>query len=231
MSQTLYGIPAVLAFIEQCKGKYWRIFDKDGMSETSRRVVSDNFWETESNIDACKSSLQEFLKHYAQYGFRGYLCISQDNKIRNTGCFTWIEIPGGMQQNQVAGIGSVQNPVDITNEVAMRVKAELDRRELEQLRNENKELKKQCEHGPLDRIADRIEPYTDIIMAGIFGVKPAATRAISGVKESLEEAQKIAEEALEELSKDDENFHITLKKLAYLKKNDPEKYKLAKSML
>jgi len=220
---------------------YWSAFmdtddDKSRIREYSK--------EKGGNIDESMKEIRELLNCYADSGanlvFRFYPVSEKDNYVTNRGWYTIkfnMKPQNGSAFSAFAGMGAI-SPDEIEKRVEEKLTAKLEemeqRRKQESLQKENEDLKRQLkesEPGPLDRIIGRLEPVIDIVLKKTFPDMNTnkAAAAIGSVSDA--EAQRITEESLSALSEGEDDFHITLKKLADLKKTDPVKYKLAKSML
>jgi hypothetical protein len=234
------GIDRIINFVQDRNCPYWAIYDSDKTSDASskgRKLYADNWKYDDETVENGARRLKAFLNDFQETGFVGYMWCKEKSGATSGGYYTGIKLSS--INPQVAAIGSfpMQQPiVDVQAEIAKAIKAYEIERKLEQLENENKELRILANsETAFDRILTRLEPYSESVIKGIFNTAkaPKSITSVAGTKlqepENVDsdEATKIAMESLQVLADGDDEIHLKLQKLAELKKNDPVSYEFA----
>ncbi len=243
----IVGIDRILNFVQDRNCPYWVLYDSDkpaSASSQGRKVIADNLRFDEETVENGVRRLKITLDDYSETGFVAYLWCKEKANSTSGGYYTGIKLTSNV--NGVAGIGAIQQqaPVDVQGEIKKALEDFQLKQKLEQLERENRELKSEIhKETAVDRVIERLEPYSDLIIKSIFSpnksttpIKQMLPAKVAGDSQPTEKneddvATDIAMKSLQELASDDDEFHLKLQKLAELKKNNPEMYETAINML
>ncbi len=243
----IVGIDRILNWVADRGCPYWTLYDTEG---SSRRAIASN-WDQDKEKEAEKKismeeaqrSLKASLDLYDR-GARLYLWVTSTQKNRSGGFYTWILLPD-MFENKGSGISGIGQPVqsiftpeNIQEQIKKGIEEYQLKKDLETYQEKIKGLEqevKDLQPGAIERILTRIEPYLDnYILPAMFDKKTATTKAIGSNQtdeQSVKDAQEKAEKALDILAENEPGLADILWKLAMLKKENPQKYEMAKKML
>lgn len=212
-----------------------------------RNKVRENWHVENMTIEETERQIREIVNDYAQSGCNLVFWFTDKtgNNASKGGFKVNFYQPARNGYNNAPGVGylSKEEAIALQNEgIAKAMESfktqmllEKKEEEIKKLRQEIRELKPNSWQTRLSPIFE--PPVFNAIVKKVFDVEvnnTMNTANISGTKENdtpNEEAQRIAEESLSFLAQDDPDFYETLRKLADLKRNNPDQYNFAKSFL
>lgn len=226
---------------------YWCAYS-DKITDKNR--IRDNYHVEDCKIEEAEKLLRELVNDLEHSGCNLVVWFSDKPKPMKGGYSVPFYLPGkNGNSNSIDnhGIGFVtkDEAIQMQSEGIARAVQDLKNQMLvQQLNSENRELKRQIREldpGPIGRSIGRLEPYLPAILQKVFDVDVNITESVDKISGNQadeqtqqivdERAQQIAEESLLTLANGEENFHLILKKLADIKRNDPEKFKMYMNML
>ncbi len=216
----IIGIEKVVEWLKMNKTPYWQIRKNEKSSVIIPSSQSEGLSITES-ADYFRQALN-------MLGPGHYFIMTYHNADDKKSPAGWLRtaIQVGEEGSQVAGFGNVAG--SITEQVAAGIEQYRKDQELTELKQQVLEL-----DNVITRAISRAEPYIPAIMEGL-GLK-AQHSAVAGIPYTGTEKDLEArlESALERWRKVDPNTDLVkiIEQIVILAETDPEKYKIAKSML
>lgn len=217
---------------------YWCAYN-DKIEDKNR--LRDNYNSQNASVEDAERGLRLLVNDLSPSGCNLCIWFSDTPKPAKGGYRINFYLPAQSSNYtppQIAGTPAPNVDELITervNQALESYKREQERKELlDRVKQLETDLREANKESALDRIVGRLEPFADVLIDHYLpdmNTKTAATTAVSGSKTDDDKAQEIAENALAFLADGEPDFHITLQKLAELKKSSPAKYAMAKSML
>ncbi len=206
----IYGADSLRKYISKCDLPYFKIVV--GEADVAKKAaLASNYDKENQTVSDVLRDVDEFLDTIRRRGGDFILWLSSKANNSLPEFRTLVEIPGEYI-NGMPGIGAVVPPVNVEELVAKEVTRNMEKFHLEQSiiakAKEILELKKLAklnEPGPLERIAERLEPYIGTIISAVF-TKPIPVAAVASygigktpednISEMSDDEQKLAEDSL-----------------------------------
>lgn len=218
---------------------YFRVYyDKPG----DKNKVRDNHHIEKSTIEDCERQLRSLIEDFRESGcnFTFWFTESTGQTALKGGYYVQFYLPAQNGYNVNGhGIGSLSKEEVLASQNEAVTKALNDFKlqlRLEEQAKEIAELKKQArisQPNGFERVFTRLEPAINAIIKKEYGIEMGTESAnVSGTgTQNDDEINKMILESIEVLNENEGDIHIILQKLAQMKRENPEKYKMAKSML
>lgn len=234
---TLYGWESLRKFIEKCNQPYFKIVANDSEAKAGSALAWNYDKENQTYLDVLRD-VEEYLQTIRYKGGDFIIWLCSKPRANMPEFRSLVEIPGEHVPGSI-GIGSPYNAQDVQAQINAAVSGAIEKmtqelriKELEKERDMLKEQIKANEPGVLERIATRIEPFIEPVMAGIFKQKAASVAGPEKeVKEITDDEQRRAEAALQKFYQQEPDATQVLEKIVKLQQENPDMYKTAKSFL
>lgn len=218
---------------------YWIAYtDKETEGNKIREFTKDD-----ATLDESEKALRQLIDMYSDSGanlvFKFLTKSKTDNINKHKGfCVIRFYMPGrnGMQP-QASGIGAI-SPDEISkmvdDKVATKIREWETQKKIDELIAKNKELEqaiKDAEPSAFERVIGRFEPFVEPLIGYILPNMKVQQAAAAAVGEATNDEQERMEKALTIIVDGEQNPVELFEKLAKLKKENPMKYNMAKTML
>ena len=221
--------------ILQCP--YFRVYyDK----EDDKHRLRDNHHIENCSIEECERLLRSLIDEYRDSGcnFIFWFTTGIGQTALKGGYHIQFYLPAqNGHSNPGIGYLSKEEVMSMNNDAVTKALNDFKLTlRLEQQSKEIAELKKQVrtsQPNGLERVFERMQPLITAIAKKEYGIEMGTQANISGTgdNQNEDEINKTILESLDILNEGEGDIHLILQKLAQMKRENPEKYKIAKSML
>lgn len=223
---------------------YWAAY-ADKVEDKNR--LRDNY-NSDGTIESAEKSLRDFVTDMEQSGCNTVFWFSEKPSPTKSGYRVPFYMPSKnpvQNNNSISGFAGVQPNESINDYVGRLVSEGIDKykrdERFKELEQENKELKREIDGSPLNRVINRIcgavEPILPQLLTNVLPMNPekaaAAATSVATVSgaENEDQRQKLAENALIRLANKREDLPELLERLAKLAETNPGMFETAINFL